>query len=148
MTDDPAIPQQGVETIRHCLLCNFIVGTHSLNLCLHPDWCGCYCQEDDGTFPGLTTATNEYPHMIYGRMPDALRAADKQIIAAESKAREFDAAFDALERALRAAIVAEHLRHAQQRTDGEWINCTVDKCRLSPCVQATAALALAEAVRS
>jgi len=73
--------------IRHCAVCNLIVGTHSLNFCTAPEWCGCWCIEDDGTFPKELSQHGEPRLMVHKaleliREQDAERAADKALLAA------------------------------------------------------------------
>jgi hypothetical protein len=52
------------DALYHCRICNVILGTHSRGYCRDKDRCGCYCVEDDGTFPLISGDPDEYPRFI------------------------------------------------------------------------------------
>ena len=52
-----------IAAMKHCAVCNVILGTHSIGYCRDLENCCCYCHKDDGTFP-LIGNPNEYPHFI------------------------------------------------------------------------------------
>jgi len=90
----PQTPEQAAPgPIRHCAVCNLIAGTHSLNLCIAPEWCGCWCGDDDGTFPEELDQHGGVPQLIahkaveFIREQDAERAADKAVLEQLTKSR-------------------------------------------------------------